>query len=93
MLTLLGTQYAKAEILTKRTNGLFLNESDLKDLAAYKKNCDVLNLNLQSTESKLNKCIASGSDSSYFLKQQNLVIGGFVVSFGVGLALGALLIK
>lgn len=95
-LILSGTPSAKAQNL-KIPSGNSLGDStcfdlvEMKSLATYKKSCDVCKLDLEDTNKTLSACAAVGSSEEKWWSDPKFVIGGFVVSFSVGVALATLL--
>ena len=108
-LTLWQTPYAKAEATTlphKETAYLppienaanpsgftCYSPEEIRALANYKKGCDVCKLNLKDTKNTLQKCIDHGAPATQWWADPKLVVGGFVISIGVGALIGATLLK
>jgi len=97
MLTLFGTPYAKAANLENPqfkirradpAGQLCLDQYELKDLATYKKSCDVCKRDLKSTRNALDKCYAGGPKKKSWLADRRIVIGGFTVGISLGVLIG-----
>lgn len=63
---------------------IVLDDQMLADLAAFKKNCDVMKLDLASTKNTLNQCVDSGKPSQNWWANPTYVLGGMAVSFSLG---------
>lgn len=61
---------------------------EMKDLANYKMGCDVCKANLRDTEATLQKCISAGAPATKWWADPKFVVGGFALSFSVGLVVG-----
>ncbi len=63
---------------------------EIKDLANYKKNCDLCKLNLADTQATLDKCVSAGSPAAKWWADPKIVVGGFALSFTLGAVVGLL---
>ena len=69
---------------------LCLNEEEQDNLAAFKLNCDAQELDLIKCKSTLDACINQGAPPSYWWAEPAIVVGGLVISAGIGALVVAL---
>jgi len=65
------------------------DQDEMKDLASFKKSCDVCKLDLKDTTNTLGECV--NYNPSKWWNDPKLIIGGFVVSLSVGIVAGLLI--
>lgn len=85
-------QSVKAEI-TLTGKGRYLSLEEMDSLAYYKKSCDLAKADLEDTTLKLESCFQRGAPVTKFWAKPQFVIGGFIVSFGIGALIAASLVK
>jgi hypothetical protein len=74
-------------------DGAHFSNEQIAALAKYKKHCDVVKLNLESTKKTLKKCKDRGAPVKQWWSDPYLVIGGMAVSLSVGVIVGVLIKK
>lgn len=70
----------EGEVSRVRITDLCLKESDQKNLAAYKLNCDTTKLDLLSCRNTLDKCVNAGSPSENWWASPVVVVGGMIAA-------------
>lgn len=66
------------------------DSGEMKDLANYKKSCDLVKVNLIDTEKTLSECVNSEPCVGKWWADPQFVVGGFALSFTVGIIAGML---
>lgn len=72
---------------------LCMDDGELKDLAAFKKSCDVCKLNLKDTQAAYQVCVDQGAPATAWWADPKIVIGGFAITLGLGALIGVALSK
>lgn len=70
-----------------------LDQYEIKDLAAFKKSCDVCRLDLKSTQNTLKKCVDHGAPATAWWADPKIVVGGIAISLGLGAIIGMAIAK
>ena len=86
-----GNAFAvKSEIISTKAL-LCLDVDDQRNLAEFKLNCDVREMDYVKCRSTWDACINDGDAPDYWWAEPKIVIGGLIISAGVGAALVAIL--
>lgn len=81
----------KESLASKNAEKFFLSDVDVKDLAAFKKDCDATKLDLADCNQALADCVLEGAPPSAWWSNPTVIIGGFAVSAGLGVLVAAAL--
>jgi hypothetical protein len=74
-----------------QSNKTCLSSEQVKSLAVYKKDCDVVKLNFEDTKVRLKECTEATCGNSFW-QEPSFIIGGMAVTFAAGLLVGSAII-
>lgn len=66
---------------------------EIRNLAEFKKSCDVCKLDLKDTKKTLQTCVDHGAPATAWWADPKIIVGGFAVSFGLGAIIASGVLK